>query len=61
MTMSGKGTAILRLVLGLAQMIGAMLSIRLLMTTGVNNVTLAAVLVTCLLLAASVVLSAKSR
>lgn len=59
--MSGKATAILRMVLGLAQMMGAILSIRLLMTTGVNKVTLAAVSVTCLLVAASVALSLKSR
>ncbi|WP_437639335.1 hypothetical protein [Sorangium sp. So ce854] len=59
--MSGKAAAILRLVLGLAQMIGAMVSFRLLMTTGVNNMALAAVFVTCLLVAASVVLSVKRR
>lgn len=56
MEMGGKGKAFARLALGLAQMIGAMVSVRLLMSTGASHATLAAVLVTCALVIASVLL-----
>jgi hypothetical protein len=48
--------AIVRLVLGQAQMIGAVVSAYLLISTGMNEVSLGAVVVTCLCTTVSVLL-----
>jgi hypothetical protein len=51
-----KGWAIVRMVLGLAQMTGAVAAFYLLFQTGVNALSLSAVVITCLLTTLSVLL-----
>lgn len=55
-TSKEKAWAVVRMVLGLAQMMGAVVSFYLLAQTGMNAFSLGAVVVTCLLTTISVLL-----
>ena len=55
-TPAERAWAVVRLILGLGQMMGAVMSFYLLIATGVNELSIACVVVTCLLTTISVVL-----
>jgi len=55
-TSKEKAWAVVRMVLGLGQMMGAVVAFYLLLQTGVNALSLGAVVVTCLLTTTSVLL-----
>jgi hypothetical protein len=56
-----KAWAIVRLVLGLGQMTGAVVALMLLLQTGVNSASIAAVILTCLLTSVSVFLFGRRK